>query len=105
MLLKVALCYVTGINVLPYHLIFELLTLENDILWGTLLAQEEEHATFDFGIMSLSPTLGEVVTKKKKKNPKRKENVIFCLIMFLGMNFALPLTKKETSAFFSFIFA
>jgi len=36
-------------------------------LRGAWLAQSEEHAILDLRVMSLSPTLGVEITKKKKQ--------------------------------------
>ena len=41
-------------------------TLKIGIERGTWLAQSEEHGTLDLGVVSLSPTSGVEITKKKK---------------------------------------
>lgn len=37
-------------------------------IWGAWLSQLEEHLTFDFGVVSLSPMWGTEITKKREKN-------------------------------------
>lgn len=37
-------------------------------VWGAWLAQSDQHATLDLGVLSLSPTSGAEVTEKIKRS-------------------------------------